>query len=376
MAPRHEYDLRVSASTFSYEVLDNLKPVTISMESDELVVPHEESNVTLDKLKDFVFADEDADEDPEYVESSAESEDSLEFELENEAPHREYGLRAPGATPSCEGMDDLKPVTVKFEWDQLIVPHEEGDVTLDKLNEFVFEVEDEDEDPEYEESCDESDDSLEYESEDNESESEDEDCCLDELTSQEDVLASVVTESCSDLLERNDMSWSLSNKAEEYISSFGVSQFGIRLVDFGLSVVESPISYFSTWMSDSVSNSRRNLRAARRAGEKINDSCKARSLLVHMANLFPMNTVLDSMGVALVEETLYESLNKNKKNVVDEDIEDDPEYVLSSEESDDSIEFRSDIDSEEEKVSYSGSDDESSDEEITCSSEDDQVDTE
>jgi len=373
MAPRHEYDLRVSASSLTYEVVDNLKPVTISMESDELVVPHEEGNVTLDKLKDFVFADEDDDEDPEYVESSAESEDSLEFELENEAPHREYDLRAPGATPSSDGMDDLKPVIVKFEWDQLILPHEEGDVTLDKLNGFVFDVEDEDEDPEYEESCDDSEDSLEYQSEDDESE--DEDCSLDELTIQEDVLASVVTESCSDLLERNYVSWSLTNKAEEYISSFGVSQFGIRLVDSGLSVVESPISYLSTWMSDSVSNTRRNLRAARRAGEKINDSCKARSLLVHMANLFPMNTVLDSLGVALVEETLYESLNKNKKYVVDEDIEDDPEYVLSSEESDDSLEFRSEIESEE-QFSDSESDDESSEEEATCSSEDEQVDTE
>jgi len=373
MAPRHEYDLRVSASSLTYEVVDNLKPVTISMESDELVVPHEEGNVTLDKLKDFVFADEDDDEDPEYVESSAESEDSLEFELENEAPHREYDLRAPGATPSSDGMDDLKPVIVKFEWDQLILPHEEGDVTLDKLNGFVFDVEDEDEDPEYEESCDDSEDSLEYESEDDESE--DEDCSLDELTIHEDVLASVVTESCSDLLERNDVSWSLTNKAEEYVSSFGVSQLGIRLVDSGLSVVESPISYFSTWMSDSVSNTRRNLRAARRAGEKINDSCKARSLLVHMANLFPMNTVLDSLGVALVEETLYESLNKNKKYVVDEDIEDDPEYVLSSEESDDSLEFRSEIESEE-QFSDSESDDESSEEEATCSSEDEQVDTE
>ena len=79
MAPLHDYDLRVSASTLSYEVADNIKPITISVESDELVVPHEEGNITLDKLKDFVFVDENDDEDPEYVESSAESEDSLEF---------------------------------------------------------------------------------------------------------------------------------------------------------------------------------------------------------------------------------------------------------------------------------------------------------
>ena len=60
-------------------------------------------------------------------------------------------------------MDDLKPVTVKLEWEQLIVPHEEGAVTLEKLNEFVFEDEDIEEDPEYEESIADSEDILEYE---------------------------------------------------------------------------------------------------------------------------------------------------------------------------------------------------------------------
>jgi len=346
MAPRHDYDLRVSASTLPYEVADNVKPVTISLESDELIVPHEEGNVTLEKLKDFVFVDENDDEDPEYAESSAGSEDSLEFEFENEVPTREYDLRAPGFTPSCDGVDDLKPVVVKFEWDQLIVPHEEGDITLDKLNEFVFEDEEDEEDPEYEESCVESDDSLEYESE-VDSEVDDSE---DELTSM-DPLASVVTKSCSEFLESNDVSWSSANKAEEYFASFGVAQLGIRLADSGLSIVETPTSYLSSWMSDSVRNTRRNLRAARRAGEKINDSCKSRSLLVHMANLFPLNAVLDSMGVALVEETLYQSVNKYKNCVVDEDIEDDPEYVLSSDETDDSLEFRSEIDSEEDLVS-------------------------
>ena len=60
-------------------------------------------------------------------------------------------------------MDDLKPVTVKLEWEQLIVPHEEGAVTLEKLNEFVFEKDDIEEDPEYEESIADSEDILEYE---------------------------------------------------------------------------------------------------------------------------------------------------------------------------------------------------------------------
>merc|ERR1719315_997672 len=162
-----------------------------------------------------------------------------------------------------------------------------------------------------------------------------------------DALASVVKKSCSELLESNDVSWSSTSKAEEYFASFGVAQLGIRLADLGLSLVETPTSYFSSWVSDSVRKSRRKLRAVRRAGEKINDSCKSRSLLVHMTNLFPLNAVLDSLGVALVEETLYQSVNKHKVCVVDEDIEDDPEYVVSSDETDDSLEFRSEIDSEE-----------------------------
>jgi len=333
MAPRHDYNLRVATSTLSYEVAVNLKPVTINLETDELVVSSEEGNVTLDKLKDLIFAEEEDDEDPEYVESSGESEDSLEYEFENDAPCREYNLRAPGLTPSSD-MFDLKPVIVKLEWDQLIVPHEEGEVTLDKLNEFVFEDEEDDEDPEYEESCMESDDSLEYESEDYESD----DYSLDELDSQ-GTLASVVTKSCSDFLKSNTVSWSSTNKAEEYFASFGAGQFGIRLVDSGLSVLETPISYYSSWMSDSVRNTRRHLRAARRAGEKINDSCKSRSLLVHMVNLFPLNAVFDSLGVSLV--------NKDKNSALDEDVEDDSEYVLSSDDSDDSLEFRSEIESDE-----------------------------
>ena len=67
---------------------------------------------------------------------------------EHETPCREYDLRVPTATTYA--VDDLKPVTVKLEWEQLIVPHEEGAVTLEKLKEFVFEVDDDDEDPEYE----------------------------------------------------------------------------------------------------------------------------------------------------------------------------------------------------------------------------------
>jgi len=352
MAPRHEYDLRATSFTHSYEVADNIKPLAVKFEDDQLVVPHQDGDVTLDKLKEFVFVDEDEAEDPEYSEeSSGESEDSLEYESENEAP-REYDLRAP-AIYHYEVADDIKPVTVKFEWDQLIVPHEEGDITLEKLNEFVFEDDDDDEDPEYEYavSTAESEASLDYEfqsdtelesGEEDVSELESADDGVDSLVdvTSHDAFASVVTKSCFDLVDNENINWSSANKAEEYIASFGVSQFGIRLVDTGLSAVETPISFVSTWLAGSVRSTRRHLRAARRAGEKQNgDSCKSRSLLVHMTQLFPFNAVLGTLGVALVDENLVKSA------VPDEDI-DDPEYILSSDESEDSLEFRSDIESE------------------------------
>jgi len=417
MAPRHEYDLRVSAFTHSYEVAENVKPFRARLESDELIVPHEKGPVTLQKLQEFVFVDDEGDdEDPEYVESSGESEDSLEYESENETPCREYDLRVPTATTYA--VDDLKPVTVKLEWEQLIVPHEEEFVTLDKLKEFVFEDEDVEEDPDYEESIVDSEDSLEYESEietpcheydlraptttfydvndltpitaelvegqlivpheegavtldelegfvfedeDVEEDPEYEESIFDSEDSLEyesdeyeveeddedasqDAFASVVTRSCFDLVGNEDINWSFANKAEEYVASFGLSQFGIRFVDSGLAVLDTPLSFFLPWMSDGVRHTRRHLRAARRAGEKQNsDSCKARSLLVQVATLFPVSTVLSSLGVGLVESSLH-------GNVADENI-DDPTYVMSSDETEDSLEFRSEIESEEDVVS-------------------------
>jgi len=356
MAPRHEYDLRASSIIHTYEVADNIKPLAVKFEDDQLVVPHEDGVVTLDKLKEFIFEDEDEAEDPEYSEeSSGDSEDSLEYESENEDPPREYDLRAPAIDHSYEVVDNSKPVTVKFEWDQLIVPHEEGDVTLEKLKEFVFEDDDDDEDPEYEYavSSAESEASLDYEFE-SEIELETGDDYVSELESAEeedgvdysddvathDALTSVVIKSCFDLVDNEDINWSSTNRAEEYIASFGMSQFGIRLVDTGLSVAEMPISLVSTWLAGSVRSTRRHLRAARRAGEKQNgDSCKSGSLLVHMANLFPLNAVLGTLGVGLVDKNLITS------DVPDEDV-DDPEYVATSDESEDSLEFRSEIDSE------------------------------
>jgi len=345
MAPRHEYDLRVSAITHSYDVAENIKSFRAKLESDELIVPHENGAVTLDKLNEFVFVDEGDDEDPEYVENSDESEDSLEYLSEYETPCRDYDLRAPMNTTSC-GVDDLKPVTVRLEWEQLIVPHEEGDVTLDKLKEFVFEEEDVEEDPEYEESIVDSDDPLEYESDESEVDSESDEVEEDPC---QYVLASVISKSCLlNMVENEDVSWGVSNKTEEYIASFRISQFGIRVADSGLSIVETPLSYFSTWLYDGLRHTRRHLRAVRRAGEKQNsNSCKSRSLLVQLGNLFPLSAIL---GLRVVESTSY----KCGDYVTEEDL-DDPEYLLSCEESDDSLEFRSEIDSEEDLDSDVGS---------------------
>merc|ERR1712215_197646 len=156
---------------------------------------------------------------------------------------------------------------------------------------------------------------------------------------EQDALTSVILKSCMDLVDNEDLHWSYANKTEEYMASFGLLQFGIKLVDSGLPIVESPISSFSTWMSGGIRRTRRHLRAARRAGEKENDdSCKARSLLMHMATSFPFNAVLDSMGVCLVEMDSSE---------VDDDIE-DPEYLPSSDESENDLEFWSDLEFEEE----------------------------
>merc|ERR1719315_785644 len=175
----------------------------------------EDGEVTLNKLNEFVFVDEDEVEDPEYSEeSSGESDDSLEYESENDSPRREYDLRAP-AIHSYEVADDIKPVTVKFEWDQLIVPHEEGDITLEKLKELIFEEEDDDEDPAYEYAASSADSeaSVDYEFE-SESEMEsgqesDDDSFESSVgTTNNDILTSVVTKSCFDLVDKEDVSWS------------------------------------------------------------------------------------------------------------------------------------------------------------------------
>ena len=76
--PSHDYDLRAPMIR-TYDVED-LTPVTVELEEGQLIVPHEEGAVTLDKLEGFIFEDEDVESDPEYEESIVDSEDSLEYE--------------------------------------------------------------------------------------------------------------------------------------------------------------------------------------------------------------------------------------------------------------------------------------------------------
>lgn len=134
---------------------------------------------------------------------------------------------------------------------------------------------------------------------------------------------------------------------QEFLASFKLSQIGIRVVDTYLSVLESPISLVSTSVSTKVQDVRRHLRAVRRAGAKrAGYPSNEGSLLLQVAQMFRLNILLAYLGMQLVgadEEPLASSPTKAKASgeVVDENSEVDPDYVLSSEESEDSLEYRS-----------------------------------
>merc|ERR1712183_695577 len=146
---------------------------------------------------------------------------------------------------------------------------------------------------------------------------------------------------------------------EEYVASFGLAQFGIRLVDTGLAVLESPLSLISTSICSKVQDVRRHLRAVRRAGAKrAGYPCKEGPFLLQVANMFSLNFMLGFLGIQLVgadEEPLASSAKKESssglldKELEEEDSEMDPDYVLDSEESDDSLEYRSETELEQEE---------------------------
>merc|ERR1712183_747079 len=88
---------------------------------------------------------------------------------------------------------------------------------------------------------------------------------------------------------------------EEYVASFGIAQFCIRLVDTGLAVLESPVSLVSTRICSKVQHVRRHLRAVRRAGAKrAGHPCKEGPVLLQVANMFSLNFMLGFLGIQLV----------------------------------------------------------------------------
>merc|ERR1719186_1647213 len=146
---------------------------------------------------------------------------------------------------------------------------------------------------------------------------------------------------------------------EEYVASFDLAQFGIRLVDNGLAVLESPLSLMSTSICSKVQDVRRHLRAVRRAGAKrAGYPCKEGPFLLQVANMFSLNFMLGFLGIQLVgadEEPLASSAKKESssglldKELEEEDSEMDPDYVLDSEESDDSLEYTSETELEQDE---------------------------
>merc|ERR1712183_1205184 len=102
---------------------------------------------------------------------------------------------------------------------------------------------------------------------------------------------------------------------------------------------------------------RRHLRAVRRAGAKrAGHPCNEGPVLLQVANMFSLNFMLGFLGIQLVgadEEPVASSPKKETssgplgKGLEEEDSEMDPDYVLDSEESEDSLEYRSETELEE-----------------------------
>merc|ERR1712183_95339 len=146
---------------------------------------------------------------------------------------------------------------------------------------------------------------------------------------------------------------------EEYVASFGLAQYGIRLVDTGLAVLESPLSLISPSICSKVQDVRRHLRAVRRAGAKrAGYPRKEGPFMLQVANMFSLNFMLGFLGIQLVgadEEPLAPCAKKETnsglldKELEEEDSEMDPDYVLDSEESDDSLEYRSETELEQDE---------------------------
>jgi len=139
--------------------------------------------------------------------------------------------------------------------------------------------------------------------------------------------------------------------AQEYLASFKMARFGIRVMDTYLSLIESPVSMVSSSASTQVLGVRRHLRAVRRAGaRREGEPCSDGSLWMEMAEVFKVNVLLGFFGVQLVKldkEPLASSPRKGDINAVledhDDNVEEDPDYVPEdAAAADDSLEYRSD----------------------------------
>merc|ERR1711936_238606 len=170
---------------------------------------------------------------------------------------------------------------------------------------------------------------------------------LDQLTT---AVPSLQTATTPELMENTkEAAISVVDTAQEYIASFKVARFGIRVFDAYLSVIEAPLSVLSSSVTSKVQGVRRHLRAVRRAGARRDgEPCQDGSLLIEMSQVFKINILLGFLGMQLVkieEPQAAPTTSAEKEDSVrssSDEEEDDPDYVPEQRESDDSLEYRSD----------------------------------
>jgi len=170
---------------------------------------------------------------------------------------------------------------------------------------------------------------------------------LDQLTT---AVPSLQTATTPELMENTkEAAISVVDTAQEYIASFKVARFGIRVFDAYLSVIEAPLSVLSSSVTSKVQGVRRHLRAVRRAGARRDgEPCQDGSLLIEMSQVFKINILLGFLGMQLVKiekpQTAPATSAEKEDSVRDssDEEEDDPDYVPEQRESDDSLEYRSD----------------------------------
>merc|ERR1711970_788140 len=176
---------------------------------------------------------------------------------------------------------------------------------------------------------------------------------LDQLTT---AVPSLQTATTPELMENTkEAAISVVDTAQEYIASFKVARFGIRVFDAYLSVIEAPLSVLSSSVTSKVQGVRRHLRAVRRAGARRDgEPCQYGSLLIEMSQVFKINILLGFLGMQLVkieEPQAAPTTSAEKEDSVrssSDEEEDDPDYVPEQRESDDSLEYRSDAEATQE----------------------------